>query len=212
MEKKKEKKIILEEFPHGYPKELEDLSDQIEAKYDVGTFRKMETAIQFIFESYCKAKKIPFQQIGKILLTEEQVVCYVSTFEDGHIEARYNLFERIDKMAKEDVEGDSWKNCAIFYMRLLIHEYVHAYLSLNQVKYPKEYGKIFSVAQHGLNVKKTILKDGIQIKAQTETHDLDEGFTEFIAIVMTSSYFGFEIDDKTFEFFYKEVMTTEILH
>lgn len=99
------------------------------------------------------------------------------------------------------MDGGSSKKYVIFYTKILIHEYVHAYLSLNQVKYPKEYGKNFSVARYGLNVKKTILKDGIQIEAQTETHDLDEGFTEFIAIMITSSYFGFEIDDKTFEFF-----------
>lgn len=61
----------------------------------------MENGAQCIFESYCEAKKIPLEQIGKILLTEEQVVCHESTFEDRHIKVRYNLCEPIDNMAKK---------------------------------------------------------------------------------------------------------------
>ena len=69
----------------------------------------------------------------------------------------------------------------LFGAKTIVHEYIHILLSLNQVKLKTSNSETNSSIQSGFNVQK--LKIGIQTEVLgTNTFDIDEGFTEFLAI------------------------------
>jgi hypothetical protein len=88
----------------------------------------------------------------------------------------------------------------LFGAKTIVHEYIHILLSLNQVKLKTSNSETNSSIQSGFNVQK--LKIGIQTEVLgTNTFDIDEGFTEFLAIYFIFIASNIENTKDNFEIF-----------